>query len=95
LSLPGSSVRSIAAFEDGFTFAIEMDRGDHAEAMTELTSSFDNLGFTVLDAAITEFIDSVLRGAALGAASGAAIEAATKSSARLPGSFLPASPGER
>jgi hypothetical protein len=77
--LPGSRVSTITAFEGGYTIAIEMDRDAHSAAMAELTIAFQQLGFTVLEAAIIEFIDSLLEGAAVGAASGAAIGAATKS----------------
>jgi hypothetical protein len=77
--LPGSSVPSMTAFEGGYTIAIEMDRDDHSAAMTELATALQQLGFTVLEAAITEFIDSLLEGAAVGAASGAALGAASKS----------------
>lgn len=77
--LPGSRVSSMTAFEGGYTIAIELDRDDHPAATEELDTAFQQLGFTVLDAAITEFVDSLLEGAALGAASGAAFGAATKS----------------
>lgn len=77
--LPGSRVSSITAFEGGYTIAIEMERDDHSAAMSELTNAFEQLGFTVLEAAITEFVDALLEGAAVGAASGAALGAATKS----------------
>jgi hypothetical protein len=77
--VPGSLVSSITAFEGGYTIAIGMDRDDHTAVMTELTAAFQHLGFTVLEAAITEFVDALLEGAAVGAASGAALGAATKS----------------
>jgi hypothetical protein len=77
--LPGSRVSSITAFDGGYTIAIDMDRDEHPAAMVELDDSFQQLGFTVLEAAITEFVDSLLEGAAVGAASGAALGAATKS----------------
>ena len=79
--LRGSSVRPIAAFEDGYVVAIEMHRGDHPIAMTEITRALDGLGYAVFDAVITEFVNSLLEGAAFGAASGAVLGAATKSGA--------------
>lgn len=77
--LPGSRVSSIATFDGGYTVSIDMKRDDYPAAMAELTTAFQQLGFTFLEAAITEFIDSLLEGAAVGAASGAALGAATKS----------------
>ena len=68
--LRGSSVRPIAAFEDGYVVAIEMDRGDHPIAMTEITRALDGLGYAVFDAVITEFVDSSSRVLLLGRPAG-------------------------
>lgn len=77
--VPGSTVQSITALADGYALAIELRRSDHQAAIAEIMAATGQLGFVVLDAAITEFADSLLEGAAFGAAGGAAMGAATKS----------------
>jgi hypothetical protein len=78
-ALLGATVQSITPTVDGYDVAIQMERGDHGNAMDELSAAFHQLGFAALQAAITEFVASWLEGAAVGAAGGGALGAATKS----------------
>jgi len=77
--LPTGTKFSLTPLVDGYGLAVDLDRQDHAQAMTDMESAFRQLGFSVLQSAIIEFASSWLEGGAIGTVGGALLGAATKS----------------
>jgi hypothetical protein len=75
--LPGATVRSLNPVVGGYEVALDLQRDDHARAMEDIESVLGQLGFAATQAAITEFVSSWLKGAAIAGAGGAAIGAAS------------------
>ncbi len=80
-ALPGARVQALAPLADGYQLAVEITRGDHSQTMDELTAAMHTLGFDVAEAAVTEFVDALAEGSAVGAAGGAALGGATRTGA--------------
>lgn len=70
---------SLTPLVDGYELALDLERRDHAQTMTDIASALRQLGFQVAQVTIIEFASTWLEGGALGSLGGAAIGAATKS----------------
>lgn len=77
--LPTAAVQSITPLADGYEVAVDLERQDHAQAMNDFETAFQQLGLRIVQATITELATSWLEGGAIGAISCAAVGAATKS----------------
>jgi hypothetical protein len=78
-ALPAGTQYTLTPLADGYELAIDLDRHDHGQAMVDLDSALRQIGFSVLQASITEFATSWIEGSLIGTAGGAVLGAATKS----------------
>jgi hypothetical protein len=62
----------------GYDIHLQLDRQSHHDALTEIYFAMQQLGLTVTQAVITEWVTSVVEGALVGATGGGAIGASAK-----------------
>jgi hypothetical protein len=78
-TLAGVVVRSVvAAPYGGYEVDLQLDRGNHHQAIAEIHDALLQSGFNVAQIVITEWATSVVEGAIFGTGGGAAIGSATK-----------------
>jgi hypothetical protein len=78
-SLAGAAVHELIAYTNGgYDVHVQLDRANHADALTELETALLQLGFNIVQAEITELVTAALEGAFLGGAGGGALGSATK-----------------
>src|SRR5260370_5643314 len=59
----------------GYDVHLQLERQSHHDALTEIYSAMEQLGFTVTQAVVTEWVTSVVECALVGATGGGAIVA--------------------
>jgi hypothetical protein len=78
-TLTGATVHELTGDPtSGYDVHMQLDRSSHHEALDDIRSGMEQLGFNVAQVLVTEWLSSVLEGALVGGAGGGALGAATK-----------------
>jgi hypothetical protein len=78
-AVPAVTGCSITPFADGYEVAVDLETQDHVQALNDLAWTFQQLGYSAVQATMIEFATSWLEGGTLGTIGGAALSTATKS----------------
>ncbi len=72
-TLAGSTVRGLTAAAGGYDVDLRLDRASHQQALDDLSTVLQQVGFNVAEVIVTEWVSSVVEGALLGVLGGGAV----------------------